>query len=64
MDQETVVIRFPDREIEKRALALLIGRFSGRVLRTGEHFVPPAALPLLAEHGIPFTVDEDRIAAD
>ena len=32
-----VTITFPDRESEKRALALLLGRFSGRILRTGEH---------------------------
>jgi hypothetical protein len=30
-------ITFPDRETEKRALAFLLGRFSGRVLKTGEH---------------------------
>lgn len=51
-----VTVEFPDRDTEKRALAFLIGRFSGRVLRSGEHIVPEAALEALAEQNIPFTV--------
>jgi hypothetical protein len=51
-----VTITFPDRETEKRALAFLLGRFSGRVLRSGEHLIPEAALEPLAEQNIPFTV--------
>jgi hypothetical protein len=51
-----VTITFPDRETEKRALAFLIGRFSGRVLRSGEHLVPEAALEALADQDIPFAV--------
>jgi len=51
-----VTIAFPDRETEKRALAFLIGRFSGRVLRSGEHLVPEAALEALDDQNIPFTV--------
>ena len=51
-----VTITFPDRETEKRALAFLLGRFSGRVLRTGEHIVPEAALEALADQNIPLTV--------
>jgi hypothetical protein len=51
-----VTITFADRETEKRALAFLIGRFSGRVLRSGEHLVPEAALEALADQNIPFTV--------
>lgn len=51
-----VTITFPDRETEKRALAFLLGRFSGRVMRTGEHLVPEAALEALADQNIPFTV--------
>ncbi len=31
-----VTIRFPDRQTEKRALAFLLGRFSGQVLRSRE----------------------------
>jgi hypothetical protein len=49
-----VAITFPDRNAEKRALAFLLGRFSGRVLRTGEHLVPEAALEALADQNIPF----------
>ena len=51
-----VTITFPDRQTEKRALAFLLGRFSGRVLRSGEHLVPEAALEALADQNIPFTV--------
>lgn len=51
-----VTIQFPDRDTEKRALAFLLGRFSGRVLRTGEHLVPEAALEALADANIPFTL--------
>jgi len=49
-----VTIRFPDRETEKRALAFLLGRFSGRVFKSGKHVVPEAALKALAEQKIPF----------
>jgi hypothetical protein len=63
-----VTIRFPDRETEKQALAFLLGRFSGRVLRTGEHLVPEAALEALADQNIPFSVEgkatyEQQVAA-
>jgi hypothetical protein len=51
-----ITITFPDRETEKRALGFLLGRFSGRVLRSGEHIVPEAALEALASQNIPFTV--------
>jgi hypothetical protein len=51
-----VTITFSDRETERRALAFLLGRFSGRVLRSGEHLVPEAALEALADQNIPFTV--------
>jgi hypothetical protein len=51
-----VTITFPDRDTEKRALGFLLGRFSGRVLRSGEHIVPEAALEALAHENIPFTV--------
>lgn len=49
-------ITFPDRETEKRALGFLLGRFSGRVLRSGEHMVPEAALEALASRNILFTI--------
>lgn len=35
-----VTITFADRKTEKKALAFLLGRFSGRVLRSGEHLIP------------------------
>lgn len=63
-----VTIIFPDRDTEKRALAYLLGRFSGRVLRSGEHLVPEAALEAMADQNIPFTVKgkstyEQQVAA-
>ena len=51
-----ITITFPDRETEKRALAFLLGRFSGRVLKSGEHLVPEAALEALANQQIQFNV--------
>ena len=51
-----ITITFPDRATEKRALGFLLGRFSGRVLKSGEHIVPEAALEALADQSIPFTV--------
>jgi len=51
-----VMITFPDRETEKRALGFLLGRFSGRVLRSGEHLVPEAALEASADQNITFAV--------
>jgi hypothetical protein len=51
-----VSITFPDKSTQKRALAFLLGRFSGRVLRGGEHLVPEAALEALAAENISFTV--------
>lgn len=51
-----ITITFPDRAAEMRALAFLLDRFSGRVLRSGEHLVPEAALEALADQNIPFTV--------
>lgn len=51
-----VTITFPDSDTEKRALAFLLGRFSGRVLRSGKHTVPEEALEALASQEIPFTV--------
>ena len=51
-----ITIKFPDRKTEKQALGFLLGRFSGRVLGSGEHLVPEAALEALASQNIPFTV--------
>lgn len=51
-----ITIKFLDRETEKKALGFLLGRFSGKVLKSGEHIVPEAALEALANENIPFTV--------
>jgi hypothetical protein len=51
-----VVITFPDAETQKKALGFLLGRFSGKVLKSGEHMVPEAALAALAQRDIVFTV--------
>ena len=63
-----VTIRFPDREVEKRALAFLISRFSDRLLRSGEHLVPEAALEAFDDQNVPFAVSgkathEQQLAA-
>ena len=63
-----ITIRFPDRETEKKGLGFLLGRFSGRVLKTGEHLVPEAALEALANQNIPFSVvgksiDDQQVTA-
>ena len=59
-----VIITFPDREAEKRALGFLPGRFSGRVLKTGEHLVPKAALKVLTSENIPFTIQDKSSQLD
>lgn len=56
IEDAMITITFADRETEKKALAFLLGRFSGRVVKTGEHLVPEAALEALANQSIPFTV--------
>lgn len=63
-----VTITFDDRATERKALAFLLGRFSGRVLKGGEHLVPEAALEALAQQNIPFSVKgkasyEQQVAA-
>jgi hypothetical protein len=51
-----VAITFPDRATERKGLAFLLGRFSGRVLKGGVHLVPEPALEALAGQNIPFSV--------
>ena len=60
--------RHRSRATERKALAFLLGRFCGRVLKGGEHLVPEAALEALAEQNIHFTVKgkasyEQQVAA-
>ena len=63
-----ISITFPDRATERKGLAFLLGRFSGRVLKNGTHLVPEAALEALAGENIPFSVKgtasyEQQVAA-
>lgn len=51
-----ITIKFIDPDTELEALGFLLGRFSGRALKTGEVLVPEAALPALALEGYQFTV--------
>ncbi len=51
-----VTITFENRATERTALAFLLGRFSGRLLKSGEHIVPEAALEALTQQNTPFTV--------
>jgi hypothetical protein len=51
-----VRITFQDRATERKALGFLLGRFSGRVSKGGEHLVPDAAIEALAEQNIAFSV--------
>jgi len=61
-----VIITFPDKATQKKALGFLLGRFSGTVLKSGEHIVPEAALAALADGNFVFTVrgkvDEQEVA--
>lgn len=43
--------------MRRRALAYLLGRFSGKGWATGELMVPEPALPHLAAEGITFSVE-------
>ncbi|MEQ1603702.1 MAG: hypothetical protein ABL999_02425 [Pyrinomonadaceae bacterium] len=63
-----ITIKFTDADTEMEALGFLLGRFPGRVLKTGEVLVPDAALQALAIEGYQFNVIgkstyEQRIAA-
>jgi hypothetical protein len=51
-----VTIKFPDRDVLRRALGFLARRFSGRALRSGEVIVPAEALEALAVKNFSFTV--------
>jgi hypothetical protein len=51
-----VVITFPGKDTQLKALGFLLRRFSGKVLKSGEHIFPEAAMLALAEANIPFTM--------
>jgi hypothetical protein len=52
-----ILIRFPNTESKRSALAQLAGRFSFKSWASGEMLVPEDALPFLAVQGVPFTVE-------
>lgn len=51
-----VAIKFADRETQNEAVGFLAGRFSGRLLSSGEVIVPEAALEALVQENFSFTV--------
>ena len=51
-----VIIRFADPQMERRALAHLVGRFSFKTWATGDTMIPEHALAHLAAAGFEFTV--------
>lgn len=51
-----ILIQFPDRDAEVKGLAVLMSRFSGKVLRGGLHIVPEGALNVLSAEKVPYTV--------
>jgi hypothetical protein len=59
-----VIVTFKDKSTERKALGFLLGRFSGRVLKSGEHLIPEAALEALADQGIPFSVKGKASTSD
>ena len=54
---DMVLIRFPNPDAKRRALAYLVGRFPFKSWAAGEVLVPEAALPELAVESIPFSVE-------
>ncbi len=52
-----ILIRFPNLESKRSALAQLAGRFSFKSWASGDMLVPEEALPFLAVQGISFTVE-------
>ena len=52
-----ILIRFPNTESKRSALAQLAGRFSFTSRAGGEMLVPEDALAFLAVQGIPFTAE-------
>jgi hypothetical protein len=52
-----VKLRFPDSDVERKAIGYLAGRYSFKTFAEGYTLVPEAALPSLAVAGISFTVE-------
>ena len=52
-----ILIRFPNIDSKRRALANLAGRYAFKSWASGEMLVPESALPFLGVRGIGFTVE-------
>lgn len=52
-----ILIRFPNVDSKRAALAQLAGRFNFKSWANGEMLVPEDALPFLAIHGVCFSVE-------
>ena len=52
-----IVILFTGEEPKRRAVGCLAGRFSFKSWASGEMMVPKEALALLADEGVPFSVE-------
>lgn len=51
-----VLIQFANRETEIKGLAVLMSRFSGKIIRGSLHIVPEIALDALAAANVPYVV--------
>lgn len=52
-----ILIRLPNTESKRAALAQLAGRFSFKSWVTGEMLVPEDALPFLTARGVTFSIE-------
>jgi hypothetical protein len=52
-----VRIHFPNSDVERKAIAFLVGRFNFKTWSNGETLVPESALAALAVEGIAYTVE-------
>jgi hypothetical protein len=52
-----IVITFPDSGTQKKAVGFLLGRFSGKVLKGGEHIVPEAAFTVHGKASYPINIE-------
>ena len=59
-----VMVRFPNKAVERQALGWLTGRFSYTSRADGVMLLPEIALPALAHEGIPFSVQGRATYAD
>ncbi len=52
-----IIIRFAGEDTKRRAVGSLVGRFSFKTWASGEMMVPKDALAILADEGVPFSVE-------